>query len=263
MVLKLNVYICKMGGVKWLCRLIRLLWIFITHYPIKTIYFNFKMLPFRQAKYLPIFIYGKTEFRSLRGKIIIKGKLSPNMIHIGDNTRYPHTNRSYSVWTINGTIVFLGRMNFYNGTYVYVAQNAVLSFGTHGTFVGSDTKIICRELITIGNNVEITWENQIYDTSFHYVRNQQGKAKRLTSPIVIHDNVWVGNRSTIAKGTILPSYSIVASNSMTNKDFSEYGECCLFAGMPAICKVKEVKRVFDSSEEKLLDKEFGYIRFKL
>ena len=140
------------GGVKWLCHLIRLLWIFITHYPIKTIYFNFKMLPFRQAKYLPIFIYGKTEFRSLQGKIIIKGKLSPNMIHIGDNTRYPHTNRSYSVWTINGTIVFSGRMNFYNGTYVYVAQNAVLSFGTQGTFVGSDTKIICRESIRIGNN---------------------------------------------------------------------------------------------------------------
>lgn len=60
-------------------------------------------------------------------------------------------------------------------------------------------------------------------------RNQQCDAKRLTRPIVIHDNVWIGNRFTIAKGTILPSYSIVVSNSMTNKDFSEDGGCCLFA----------------------------------
>ena len=253
----------KWEGVKWLSHLIRLLWIFITHYPIKTVYFNFKMLPFNQAKYLPIFLYSKTEFRSLKGKVVIKGTIFPGMIHIGDNTRYPHTNRPCSVWTINGTIVFSGRINFYNGTYIYVAENAVLSFGTHGTFVGSDTKIICRESITIGNNVEITWDNQVYDTSFHYIRNQQGDVKSLTSPIVINDNVWIGNRSTIAKGTILPSYSIVASNSMTNKDFSECGECCLFAGVPAVCKIKGVKRVFGSEEEKLLDKQFSYVRYKL
>lgn len=47
--------------------ILRLLLTFITHYPLKTIYINFKTLPFKQAIRLPIFIYSKTEFRSLRG----------------------------------------------------------------------------------------------------------------------------------------------------------------------------------------------------
>lgn len=49
---------------------------------------------------------------SLQSNIVIEGKLSPNMIHIGDNTRYPHTNWFYSVWTINGTIVFFRANEF-------------------------------------------------------------------------------------------------------------------------------------------------------
>ena len=34
---------------------------------IKTIWFNFKMLPLKQAIYFPFFFYGKVSFRDLRG----------------------------------------------------------------------------------------------------------------------------------------------------------------------------------------------------
>ena len=37
----------------------------------KTIWFNWKMLPPRQAYKLPVFLYGKTRFRSLKGSIFI------------------------------------------------------------------------------------------------------------------------------------------------------------------------------------------------
>ena len=45
--------------------------------------------------------------------------------------------------------------------------------------------------------------------------------------------------------------------------FSEYGEGCMFVGIPAVCKTNEIKRIFDSNKERSLDKEFEYIRFKL
>ena len=248
---------------KRLIYLLKLLFVLIKHKPLQTIYFNFKMLPFKQAIFLPIFIYTKTEFRSLKGKILIEGPIYPNMIHIGDNTRYVTTSKPLSIWTINGTLIFKGRINFYHGTYVYIAESAVLSFGSHGTCVGSDTKIICRDSICIGNSVRITWEIQIYDTSFHYVKDENGNVSSLTKPIIINDNVWIGNRTTIGKGTILPSYSIVASNSMTNKDYSEYGEKCMYAGIPAKCKKMNITRLFSSEEEKIYDSKFNYIRYKL
>lgn len=221
------------------------------------------MLPIHQAFYLPIFIYTETKFRSLDGEIKIKGKVYPNMIHIGDNTRYVTTSKPLSIWTINGTLIFEGRINFIYGTYVYVAKNAICTFGTDGTFLGCNSKVICFESIKIGNHVGITWENQIYDTSFHYTTKDGEEPKSLTKPVIIGDNVWIGNRSTICKGAIIPSYSIIASNSLINKDLRVYGEYCLFAGSPAMLKSNNIKRIYDIEEEKKLDDLFNYNRYKL
>lgn len=252
-----------MMGMRKIKQVLHLLWILLSHLPIQTIYINFKMLPLRQAIRLPIFIYTSTEFRSLKGKIEIKGHIFPNMIHIGDNTRYPTTSKPLSIWTINGTLVFNGPIKFFQGTYVYVAEGSTLSLGTKGTFIGSDTKIICRDQITIGDCVEITWECQIYDTSFHYIKQEGKDVEPLTKPIIINDYAWIGNRSTISKGCILPSHTIVASGSLCNKDYSEFGQNCLFAGTPAKCKATDIDRIYSYNEEKIYDKKFNYIRYRL
>ena len=39
----------------------------------KTIWFNFKMLPLKQAIRLPVFFYGKVQFRNTDGNFIING----------------------------------------------------------------------------------------------------------------------------------------------------------------------------------------------
>lgn len=102
------------------------------------------------------------------------------------------------------------------------------------------------------------------DTAFHYVENLlDGDIKPLTSPIVLGNNIWIGNRTTIAKGTELPDYTIVASNSLVNKDFSSIGENCLIAGLPAKLKQQNIRRVYDSKVQKKLDKKFNYIRTHL
>lgn len=246
--------------------MIHLLWILLSHRPIQTIYINFKMLPLKQAIRLPIFIYTSTEFRSLEGKIQINGRIFPNMIRIGDNTRYPTTSRPLSIWTINGQLIFNGPTKFFQGTYVYVGEKGVLQIGTNGTFIGSDTKIICRDNISIGDCVEITWECQIYDTSFHYVQKEGEDVQSLTKGVVINDFVWIGNRTTLSKGSVIPSYSIVAAGSLCNKDLSQIeggGDCSLFAGSPAICKATGIKRIFSFKEEAEYDKLFDYPRFRL
>ena len=242
---------------------IKLLFCFLAHRPIETIYVNIKLLPLRQALRFPIFVYTKTEFRSINGKAVIMGKVTPNMIHIGDDTRYPNTNKPLSIWTVNGEIAFAGRINFYQGTYVYVAENARLCFGTNGTFVGSNSKVICRDNITIGNSVEITWDVQIYDTSFHYIKKNGECVEPLTKPIRICDNSWIGNNSTITKGVVIPSFSIIASHSLVNSNLEKYGSHNFYAGVPAILKRKGMDRVWDYGEERELDKEYGYVRYKL
>lgn len=232
----------------------------------RTIWFNFKMLPFAQARYLPFFIYGKIMFRSLRGEVVLDTmKIYPGMIKIGWCDYYVTTSLPQSVWTINGKLVFKGRINFLQGNYVLVSDNAILTFGTNGTFVGSNSIIICFNSITIGDNVEITWDCQLMDTSFHYIEllENDKEIRALTSPIKIDHDVWIGNRTTISKGTRLPSNIIVASNSMVNKDFSNIPSYSLLAGCPAKLKVVGSKRIYDKLKEKELDLKFGYSRTHL
>lgn len=247
---------------KKIYRIIKILVQIFLNSPFKTVYINFKMLSFRDAIFFPILICSKTKFRSLKGRIIIEGDIKPCMIRIGDSSRYPVTSTPCTVLTINGEIVFTGKINFYNGTYVYVAEKAKLKLGTNGTFVGSDVKIICREYIGIGDNVEVSWGTQIYDTSFHYVSYNGCECFKLTSPITIGNNVWIGNNVTISKGSRLPSNTIVASNSLINRDFSDLGENTLLAGVPAVCKISNARRIY-GVEEKELDKKYLYIRYKL
>ncbi len=226
--------------------------------PFKTIIINFKLLPFKQAIRMPILIYGNAVFRSLKGKIILKGKkIYPGMISIGAYNWHPGQFTPVTL-TIDGTIYIEEYCGIGMGTYILVAEGATLKIGPH-TIIGSNNKIMCFDSITFGKNCRIPWETQFTDTSFHYVE-KDNVIPPLTKPIILGDYCWIGNRTTISKGTILPNYSIVASNSVVNKDFSDCGECCFYVGSPAKLKGTNMKRVFDLQKEKELDKKYGYHR---
>lgn len=229
---------------------------------IKSIKFNLKMLPFKTAIKLPILFYGKTDFRSLKGSVKIKGPVSTAMIRVGIKDEYVDTSIGNTIWTINGTIIFNGPLKMWRGSYILVAKNALLNIGSQQTKLGSHLKIMCFNSITIGNCVRIAWECQIYDTSFHYLElvNHDNEIQSLSKPVIIGDRVWLGNRSTVSKGTIIPSDTIVASCSMVNKDFSKIEPYSMLAGCPATVKAIGHRRVFDRKVEKELDKKYNYPR---
>ncbi|MGO3691065.1 MAG: acyltransferase [Psychroflexus halocasei] len=227
---------------------------------IKTLYLNFKMLDFKTAIKLPIYVYGKTDFRDLSGNIIIEGNVKRGMILLG-RRGYVSNDNGLSTLIIRGKITLSGPINIYRGNYIFVANNAVLKIGSYGTFIGSNCKIICFDQILIGDMVQVTWECQITDTSFHYF--ELDSQKPLTRPVVLNDNVWIGNRVSIMKGTILLSYTTVASNSLCNKDYTNYGENILIAGMPAKLLKTNIRRLFDEKKEADLDKRFNYYRTRL
>ena len=225
---------------------------------LKTIYINFKKLPLKIALHLPIWVYGKTQFRSLTGKIEISGKIRSGMIKIGRNDIYVTTSIPRTILTLDGVIRVHDYFTFTNGGYLLVSHNGVLDIGNG--FIGSNYKIMCFNRIKIGDNSRLTWNLQIYDTSFHYVE-QQDSTHPLTSPIFIGNNVWIGNNSTISKGAKIPDKSIVTSHSLVNKDFTNTGlNGIMLAGVPATIKKQDCYRVFDEKLEAYYDKQFGYDR---
>ena len=231
---------------------------------IKTLQVNFRLLPFSKALRLPVYVYGKFKLRSYDGEIIINGDISRGMIKIGRKDRYPETHSSQTIWVINGRLVFNGKMSFFHGSYIMVAHNAELYFGRGDhPACGANIKIICFDRILI-DDAHITWDCQIMDSSFHYIESIENKTVRpLTRLVHLGTHVWVGNRTTITAGAIVPDETIIASNSLVNKDFTEVGPNCMIAGIPAKVIRQGIHRIYDKGIQEQLDQEYNYDRTRL
>lgn len=232
---------------------------------VKTIYFNFKMLPFKKALKFPFLFYGRTSFRNLSGKVIINCTIHFGIVKVGDKRHYVDNSVPQNIWGIfsGGNLVVNGNVSFGRGSYVHIAGSGTLSLsGTENNlWIGSHAKIMCFNNVTIQDHCRIAWDCQIHDSSFHYIENlETGEVKPLAGEVVIGNHTWIGNRTTISKGAIIPPHSIIASNSLVTKDLSSSGPYCLFAGIPAEVKRKNIQRIYDYDLEVKYDQRDSYVR---
>ena len=86
--------------------------------------------------------------------------------------------------------------------------------------------------ITIGNECMFAREIMVRNNDGHVIIDKN--TKEVINPpedIVIGDNVWVGMRVMILKGSVIPNGSVVGAMSLVNKKFED--ENTLIAGVPA------------------------------
>lgn len=76
---------------------------------IKTVYVNFRLLPFVQAIRLPIVIYGKTKILSLRGRCIIHAPIKFGMIQFGARNKVISISCDKTYIRIDGNVHFYGK----------------------------------------------------------------------------------------------------------------------------------------------------------
>jgi acetyltransferase-like isoleucine patch superfamily enzyme len=102
--------------------------------------------------------------------------------------------------------------------------------------IGSDCHIGCINKIIIGDNVLMAGRIFITD-HFHGKINSEdidiAPAKRplhSKGPVIIMDNVWIGEGVSIMPGVIIGKNSIIGANSVVTKNVSDN---CVVAGNPA------------------------------
>lgn len=157
--------------------------------------------------------------------------------------------------SIQGKLVLSGtKQSIGNGARIVIFPNAELILGDH-VYVNNLAKIVTRDKIEIQDYVSISWECQILDANFHYMLHEQGFVSRDSKGISIGKHCWIGNRSTLGPGTKLADWCIVASNSLLNKDFSP-NERCLVSGCPAKVVKEGVRRVHNTTTEKIINNFF-------
>lgn len=214
----------------------------------KTLIVNFKAFEFKDAIKFPIFVYGKLTILHLSGDIIVDAPIRKGMIKLGYNTDCFSASKGSAFLNITGQLIFKG-----------ICQCSVdYTFDISGKCIigelcafGNGVKIKCWDTITIGKSNRIGVESQIFDTNFHFTRNiETGHIFPRSAPIVIGDFCWIGNRTTIMKGTHIPDYTIAAGNSLLNKNYCKEAPVApTLAGCPAKIITSGNVRVFGGSEE--------------
>lgn len=220
----------------------------------RTIYYNFKLLPFGQAKKLPILIGRSVVVRGLTGKIKIDGKIKSGMVSFGVITVFRDNPSNKSFLDINGEVTFHGHAIFRTGINFNVEDRAKVEIGEN-FMVGADSVIYAREGISFGNNCRLSWNTQIIDTDFHYTKDlTHGTYSKNCEKIKIGNNVWICNHVSIGKGAELQDGTIVSSHSFVNKKFAK--GYCVLGGLPAKVIKEGVERVFDlETENRLIAQE--------
>lgn len=115
----------------------------------------------------------------------------------------------------------------------FVDRGATLEIGDN---VGlSQAALISHCSLKIGNNVKIGGGTAIYTTDFHSldasIRKSNDDMKyRVSLPVVIEDNVFIGAKSIILKGVTIGENSIVGAGSVVTKSIPANE---IWAGNPA------------------------------
>lgn len=205
----------------------------------RTLYFNFRYLKFSQAIRIPVWLANNVRIKNMfKGGMVIEN-IHFNSVHIGFHEADGLD--TYSVKTIldvrkGGCLVLKSTAHIGQGASLVVHSEGKLTLGRNFAISGT-TSIICSKSITFGDDVQLSWNSMIMDSDAHRIYSTDGKWINPPTEITVGNRVWIAANTSIMKGAVIKDNTVVASNSLVNKAFSEGN--CILAGQPA----KVVKQI--------------------
>ncbi len=197
----------------------------------KTLAFNLRYLPLRQAVRLPVLVSHRMAIFNLGGTVKLTGPIRPASVLLGFGANGAFDfRRSRSVWQVAGDVVFEGPARLGNGFKLSIARGGTVRFGA-GFVLSAESQIVCREAVSFGRGSLVSWDVLVIDSDFHPVIADDGTQSPVQAPITLGDDVWVGARSIVLKGVSLGDGTVVAAGSVVTRPEAE--RAVLLAGNPA------------------------------
>lgn len=210
---------------------------FILSFP-KSIYFNFRYLPIKQAIKLPFAISYKTKI-NIKGKVVCSCNVKPFMIRIGFH-HVPICNYNDETRITvgqNGVLNFRGGAHIGSGSKINVGENALLVFGDNFA-ISASSAINCYEKIEFGKDIQFSWNCLVMDSDTHDIIDDNGNVMNPDKPIIFGDKIWIGCNTTILKGSVIPSNCVIGANSLVSGHHFDANS--IIVGNPA----KSTKHIF-------------------
>lgn len=194
----------------------------------KSFYVSCKLTNLNEAIHLPVLVRYNVVCQNLKGKLIQKGE--GKLIFGFGSVGIFDKKHERSILQIDGTIELNGQASFGNGSRLCVFETGILSIGRDFENTAA-MSVVCKKSITIGNNVLTSWNTLVMDTDLHAIQNlATGECSCIDKPVKIGNNVWMGTRAIILKGTHIANGCIIGANAVVSGKIER--ENVLIAGNP-------------------------------
>lgn len=199
----------------------------------QSLLFCIHYFPLNQALKIPVLLK-KPKFIMLRGrvKIMSDAPIRFGMIRLGFSEVSLYPDNGIKLELKGGKIIFKGPCTIGADSCISVNKNGILEFG-NGFKATAAFKVACHYHIIFADDVLCGWETMVVDTDFHRLTNMEDAPVKSYGLVSIGRGCWLAMKTIVLKCTILPSDTVVAANSMLNKDYSAVPSKALLAGSPA------------------------------
>lgn len=197
---------------------------------IKSLYFNFRYLPFRQAVYMPVWI--TTNFRIYglkRGQLILHQPYRKS-VFLGDCG-------SPGLQEMKGGLYFTKNTKLILHGFTVISQGSVLRMD-EGSSIELGKRFYCNKNcyfrasrnIAFGDDCLLGWNVQINTSDGHAIIHN-GEQSISESPVTIGKHVWITSNTILTKGVSVADGCIIAQGAVVTKSIEERN--CLIGGVPA------------------------------
>ncbi len=187
---------------------------------LKSLYFNFRYLPFRQAIYMPVWITANFKVRGLRRGMLVLYQPYRKSVFLGDCG-------SPGLQEMRGGLFFSTRSRLILHGFTVVAQGSVLRMDEDATieigrnfFCNKNCFFRSSSKITFGEDCLLGWNVQI-NTSDGHVVSHDGVVKPSELPVAIGNHVWLTANTIVTKGVSIADGCIIAQGAVVTKSVDE------------------------------------------
>lgn len=210
----------------------------------KSFYVSWRLAGLKNAFKLPVMVRFNTVLNALGGRIVFMHQpvkiatLSVGFASSGISDK----GRSRSILEIQegGVVELCGKVSFGHGAKLIVGPKGTLSLAPNISGSAENT-IICFNRVSIGKEAALGWYSMIMDNDFHSVEDTvSGIVSPSSAEILIGDRCWLGTKSMVMKGAVIPNGCILAAGSTATKKY--HTENTLLAGIPAAEKKANITK---------------------
>lgn len=137
----------------------------------------------------------------------------PSRVYFGGNSLnwMPEPKKLPTVFYIEGTLRIKAGFYFGSGGGIEIDKGATLAFGKNFNATAKCT-IICRNSISIGDDVLTSWDTLIMDSDQHTITNTKSAENiNYDGAIQIGDHVWISSKVSILKNTVVGSGCVIGA----------------------------------------------------